>query len=434
MGILEQIGARATIGFVVRTPNDRLRAARESTPSPRTPGAGLSRAELAEQVNDWLAKHIERAGALDANYLAKIERGAVRYPGHEYRAAFRAVLAASTDEEIGFIPPGRGGLALRSPQPADPGPSGLVIPGADHEAPATSAFLDEMRGTISHMVALDGVHGGAEVAPIALRCFRRAHRILGEGRYAPAIERDLEAVTAELGELSGWLLFDAERHDEARAVNAEALNLAHIAGDASMEWFILTNQALASVHNGRDREVLRISQRMSDRDELPGRVRALFDVRAARALASLGDEHEALHVFDRARSAFADGTTNRDPVWSWWFDEREFAGHEGMVYAALGNHEKALPRLAAAVERSEGREHFRWALYIHRANLLRAYLRAGTWSEAERVAADIAPMVGEVASARTEGILRRTVAQPEQRPALPSTVGDALDHIACRIS
>ena len=98
---------------------------------------------------------------------------------------------------------------------------------AGDEAPATGDYLGELRRTIPHLVALDGMHGGAEIAPIALRSFRRAQRILSEGRYVPAIERDLEAVTAELGELSGWLLFDAERQDQARAVNAEALNLAH---------------------------------------------------------------------------------------------------------------------------------------------------------------------------------------------------------------
>ncbi|MEV0050686.1 hypothetical protein AB0H34_09365 [Saccharopolyspora shandongensis] len=396
----------------------------------------MSRAELAEAVNAWVAQHTRRAGALDAHYIARLERGAVRCPGRDYRAGFRAVLGAADDAELGFstsTPPT--GRALRASEDhPELTQSGVILPMAEQDAPATSDYLDEMRRTISHLVALDGVHGGAEVAPIALRCFRRAQGILGEGRYVPAIERDLEAVTAELGELSGWLLFDAERHDEARAVNAEALELAHIAGDMSMQWFILTNQALASVHVGRDREALRISTRMSDRAELPGRVRALFDVRAARALAALGDETEALRVFDRARSAFTDGTTGRDPVWSWWFDERELAGHEGMVYASLGNHDKALPRLAAAVERSEGRDHFRWALYIHRANLLRASLLAGSWSEAERVAADVASMVGEIASARTEGILRRTVALPEQRPALPSTLSDALDHIAHRVS
>ncbi len=411
-------------------PNLHLRGARESVSSPRVPGACLCRVELAEAVNNWLYRNTGRSGVLDGNYIARLERGAVRRPGRDYRAGFRAVLGASDDAELGFVVPTRSHEPLRTPQSTDLDPARETP--ADDEAPATGDYLDELRRTISHLVAIEGVHGGAELAPIA-RGFRRSQRILGEGRYLPAIERDLEAVTAEFGELCGWLLFDAERQDQARAVNAEALNLAHIAGDTSMEWFILSNQALASAHTGRDREALRISQRMTDRDELPSRVRALFDVRAARALASLGDETAALRAFDRAQSGFADGTTNRDPVWSWWFDERELAGHAGMVHASLGNYEKALPSLATAVERSEGREHFRWALYIHRANLLRAALRAGSWSEAERVATDVAPMVGEIASSRTEGILRRTVACPEQRPALSSTLSDVLDHIARQV-
>jgi len=305
------------------------------------PGTCLSRVELAEAVNDWLYRNTGRFGALDGNYIARLERGAVRRPGHDYRAGFRAVLGAMDDAELGFVVPGRSHEPLRAPQSADLDPA-RVLP-VDDEAPATDDYLGELRHTISHLVALDGAHGGGEVAPIALRSFRLAQRILSEGRYVPAIERDLEAVTAELGELSGWLLFDAEQQDQARAVNAEALNLAHIAGDASMEWFILSNQALVSAHTGRPRGALRISQRVADRDVLPGRVQALFDVRAARALASLGDETAALRAFDRARSAFADGTTNRDPVWSWWFDERELPGHAGMMHASLGNYEKALP-------------------------------------------------------------------------------------------
>lgn len=97
--------------------------------------------------------------------------------------------------------------------------------------------MESLHGTIKHLAALDGVHGGADVAPLALRSFHRAQLILREGRYEPAFERDLEAVTAEMGELSGWLLFDAERHEESRQVNTEALTLARIAGDVSMEWF-----------------------------------------------------------------------------------------------------------------------------------------------------------------------------------------------------
>ncbi len=412
--------------------NDRLRAAREAIPSPRVPGACLSRAELAELANTWMARHLKREGALDAQIIARYENGKVRVPNRDYRAALRAVLGVADDAELAFAAASPSHRPLRPRRPSEPVAAAMPAP-ADDGAPATSDYLDEMRATISHLAALDGVHGGSEVAPIALRSFRRAQRLLGEGRYVPAIERDLEAVTAELGELSGWLLFDAERYEEARAVNAEALSVARIAGDTSMEWFVLSNQALASVHTGRDREALRVSQRLADRDRTPGRVRALFDVRTARALASLGDRDDALRTFDRARSAFADGTTGQDPVWSWWLDERELAGHEGMVHAALGDYDRALPQLAAAVQRSEGREHFRWALFVHRANMLRASLAAGSWSDAERAAIDVAPMVGEVASGRTEGLLRRVVTHPQQRTGLPSTLSDALGHIAARV-
>jgi tetratricopeptide (TPR) repeat protein len=301
-------------------------------------------------------------------------------------------------------------------------------------APVGADYVESLHETIKYLAALDGVHGGADVAPLALRSFHRAQLILREGRYQPASERDLEAVTAEIAELSGWLLFDAERHQESRRVNAEALTLARIAGDTSMEWFVLSNQALASVHTGRNREALRIAQGMTRSQDLPRRVQALFDVRAARALAALGDSTSALRAFDRARSAFADGTTTRDPAWSWWFDERELAGHEGMIHSALGDHSRAVPHLATAVERSQGREHFRWALYIHRANLLRALLRASSWAEAERVAIDLVPMVGMIASARTEGLLRRTVARPEARPQMLSTLSDILDYIGNRLA
>ncbi|MGH3697755.1 MAG: hypothetical protein ACRDRX_27880 [Pseudonocardiaceae bacterium] len=65
----------------------------------------------------------------------------------------------------------------------------------------------------------------------------------------------------------------------------------------STEWFVLSNQALASVHTGRNREALRIAHSMTCGQDLPGRVQALFDVRAARALAALGDSVSALPGF-----------------------------------------------------------------------------------------------------------------------------------------
>ena len=258
---------------------------------------------------------------------------------------------------------------------------------------------------IARLAAADAVHGSGVVVDEAVRAFHRAR----------LMARDREAV-AELGELTGWLLFDAERHHEARRTNRAALALAR---DPSLRWFILSNQALASVHIGRHREALRIAANQS---RAPRRVGSLFDVRAARALAELGARHDALRRFDRARSAVLDGPAPRDPSWTWWFDERELAGHHGLLHAALGEYDKAVALLRQAVDGSATRANLRWALYSYRAHLLQVLLAAGAYADAEPIAIDLVPMVGTMAGARTEKLLGTLTPSPR----LPSTLGDAL--------
>lgn len=89
-----------------RKPNDALRAARESVPSPFVPDACMSRAELAEAVNRWCAEHDRRPGALDEHRIGRMEQGKTQWPNADYRAGFRAVLGR-TDRELGFRPSGR---------------------------------------------------------------------------------------------------------------------------------------------------------------------------------------------------------------------------------------------------------------------------------------------------------------------------------------
>ncbi|WP_439676840.1 hypothetical protein [Embleya sp. MST-111070] len=70
----------------------------------------------------------------------------------------------------------------------------------------------------------------------------------------PAIEREYLAAVAELGEVAGWVLIDANRHSAAL---------------------------------GRPREALRLAQRVLADDALSPRLRALFRLREARAQGEL---------------------------------------------------------------------------------------------------------------------------------------------------
>jgi hypothetical protein len=97
-------------------PNLKFRAARESTPSKTTPGYSMNRAELAEAVNEhlWHTTN-KRYAALDARAIGRYERGETEWPTATYRKAFRAVLGAATDADLGFYPPPRPGNTARSP-------------------------------------------------------------------------------------------------------------------------------------------------------------------------------------------------------------------------------------------------------------------------------------------------------------------------------
>lgn len=63
----------------------------------------MSRQGLADQVNAYLyGSSSAITSGVDAKYVGKLERGKYRRPNELYRQAFRHVLRASTDAEIGF--------------------------------------------------------------------------------------------------------------------------------------------------------------------------------------------------------------------------------------------------------------------------------------------------------------------------------------------
>jgi hypothetical protein len=84
-------------------PNNLLRQARLRTPSPSGSGRAMSRQELADEANRYLFEKKNRHTTLTANYIGKLERGQFRWPDHEYREAFRSVLAAESDADLGFF-------------------------------------------------------------------------------------------------------------------------------------------------------------------------------------------------------------------------------------------------------------------------------------------------------------------------------------------
>lgn len=274
---------------------------------------------------------------------------------------------------------------------------------------ADTAYLEAVQQHIWHIVELDNRFGGSDLARLAVRFFLSLHQQLGTGAYEPAIERDLQATAGELAEVAGWLLYDADRQDDVRRMNQEALYFSRMAGDRRMELLTLQSASMHAGHLGRPREALHLARSvLESQDRLSPRVKTLFVVRKARALAQGGDE-QALRLFDQVRSHYEDGVRDNDPKWAWWVDERELAWHEGMALIDLGRPGEAVDKFEQSVWGKTA--HQMRGRYLHLGYLLNAQVQVGAWGDADRTMREIATMVSDVSSTRTVVLLAAVLAE-----------------------
>jgi hypothetical protein len=217
--------------------NDLLRSARERTPSRRAPGEYMSRVELAETVCAWLWETTEVRYELDGHYIAKLERGAVRWPGAAYRSGLRFVLNVASDNELGFLPPpGAPAGELELVPPSTIGFDQEVGLAGD-ESIALLTFAEESNvGDLT----VEQLHADIErISQLYLRTatkplFERSRAVrdrafvLLAGRQSPKQSRDLYAAAGWAITLLAWMSVDlghpevAESHARTAWACAEA--------------------------------------------------------------------------------------------------------------------------------------------------------------------------------------------------------------------
>ncbi|MEU9305126.1 DNA-binding protein [Streptomyces sp. NPDC048269] len=282
--------------------------------------------------------------------------------------------------------------------------------------------VDEVRAATERLVALDVTAGARWAAGAALDAVR------GAGRR-PARSDAERAALAELFQVAAWITFDAEQHDTSYRLHLRALRLARGGrdGPAAVEPLILAVLGMQEEHLGRPARSLRIASSVLAREDLPGRVAAIFHVRAGRALARMGRGPEALRSLHTAAQLLADGPTDRDPAWAWWFDQREFDGHHGLARAALGEWDRAAALLHGAAHADADGPAYR---VLFAAELARTLARAGDWREADSAMSTLVravPAVGSVRALRAVGHATRLV---ERGRRVPRRTRDTARHLA----
>ena len=282
--------------------------------------------------------------------------------------------------------------------------------------------LPQLRRQMTRLVEIDNQFGGGDIAKTGVRLFKYLHHKLGTGSHDPAIRKDLVRITGEVAEITGWLAYDADDQQLVRRMNNEALHFSRLAGDSAIELLTLQNASMHADFLGRWTEALDIADSVLDgRYELTPRLKALFLVRKARALA-LGGDQSALRLVRQARSLHADGVSDLDPAWAWWVDERELSWHEAMCRAALGDLTSARESFEHSVEATP--PHETRSQYLHRSYLLRSQVSSRSWAEAAATIDELAPLALQVASNRTVRLLRSAL-DSEQLPGTSGAFNEA---------
>jgi transcriptional regulator with XRE-family HTH domain len=373
----------------------------------------LSRPELAALVRKRLKVNGTNASAIQRWEL----RGDIPVP-----ATMRA-LADVFEMPVERLSEAANAQKQERENPCELIPATLDMPSAE---PATYEFLGSMRRAMSTIVSLEVQFGGDDVAPLALRTFRKVRDRIAVGGHPASLERDLLAAAGEMAEIAGWLLHDADQQEAARQVSIEALTLSHLAGDRSIELLTMSNLAFFALFQKRPGDALMLARRALSDARLTHRQRVIFQLREARSLAQLGARTEAIRGAERAQSAFLDGGTSTDKEWEWWVDPSEVVGHAAWTHIEAGEPARAAALLQDAVEACP-REHVN-SRFFRMARFLDATIASSAWSDVGEVIRRLTPYASEVRSGRTVRLLKESARRIEQSSP-PSAVREGSRHL-----
>ncbi|MFI6781402.1 transcriptional regulator [Micromonospora sp. NPDC050276] len=361
----------------------------------------MSRQEVAEAVNNYLWVTHGIRTSLNGNHVGKLERGQYRWPQAATREAFRVVLKAARDADLGFYitrrerhvdsfanwaPPGPavvGGencgegspvgaeitdtgdmnrrellrlLSLTGTLLAASGSGGQldwarIESSRDGSKRLSSATLREYEGLNAHLWAAFGAAGSkTAVAPLVNSQLTTLTANL-RGAQTSAIHRQLCEITANLLQLAGEIAFDKSDYGEASHCYTLAGTAAREAGAYDLWACAMIRHAFISVYERAFRQavpMLEAAAGLAVNGDSGLSTRQWAHAVRAQALAGLGDLGDCRRALDQAKEVEALSGRVQNGGWL-RFDGSRLAEESGACYVELGRPDLAEPVLSAAL-------------------------------------------------------------------------------------
>ncbi|WP_412540075.1 hypothetical protein R8Z50_30300 [Longispora sp. K20-0274] len=420
------------------TPNERLREARLRLVSPSGSGRVLSRPELADLINTYVHDYLSRTVEIDENYIGKLERGQIRWPSADYRTAFRAVLKADTDAEIGFFNTRRtrdtvgdvnrgaflrGALAVGAGALVGVGeilPSAATVPVPERVGKAEIEFIRRASATFT---TWDNAYGGDQARALVLNHLNWCSKLL-TAKVADQDRPDLFSAVSSLAAVAGFMAFDALAHSDARRILEWALACAEESGDWHLRAKTLSSMARQEIWCGQaDQGLTYIEMALVRADRLTATERAMLSTVRARALAKWGRarQQDTLTAVGLADEQFTETRPDLDPASISFYDDPQHHGdtaHALFDLELVGRPTDAAQRLQYAIAHHTSA--FPRSKMFSQIKLSGLLMVTGDPREAAAVGHEAVDGAGTLRSPRSCRDLRDLLAHSQQHAGIPA--------------
>ncbi len=413
-----------------QTAGRSARAHQKPTPNLAIRARRIARRWSQEQAADTIAQAVadntrkRRPISIDAQYIARLERGEIRWPNIDFRAALRTVYGAATDTELGlfeirhhdadsiripttalqlheFSPATLPGTAGTSGDPGNSLEQALIA--AAEEAADFGAWAEQMnRGTIvierlhqrtrqlaSACLSLPPAVVMAHARPLSRDVFAMARQ-----HHKPAQARDLYMIATYLCSMMAWLAGDLGALEAAELQARTAWACAEIADDAESTAWALSVQAKIAFQRRDYTKTVELTRR-GLRYDSTGTSRVMLVCQEADALSLLGATDKATESIRRADTE-ADRIHGADSIGGLLScGPARHANYAAGVYLLAGRTDLALSEANRALDQlnSSGIYGFGTVAQLHLTRTA-AHVRAGQIdgaAEAARPVLDLPP-------------------------------------------
>ncbi|RNL71881.1 helix-turn-helix domain-containing protein [Streptomyces sp. I6] len=313
--------------------------------------------QVAERVCAQVQAATGRDPELDANWVSRLERGAITWPSGDYRAALCAVFQVASEEELGLYPKGS---AAPDERPAEEAPSDDVRSlAADTELSArlarhavetnVNALVLEQFDADVERLARDFVSRPLPLLIPEIRTARGAVFRLLEGRQHPSQTRHLYVVAGWLSGLAAHVSLDLGDRSAAATHARTVVQCAEISEHSALRAWARSFQSLAAYWAGDYRRAGDLAQAGHSEGRGPGAgtIKARLLSLEARARAAEGDNRSALRVLALAHEARSTAGSDELPgVFS--FPEAKQWAYAGTTLLAVGGDEQTWHAIGAS--------------------------------------------------------------------------------------